>query len=54
MSKFGTWVGLSVDASNLAELLCDEVSNEIGCTLGEQENVILTFQKLGDVLVLLN
>lgn len=51
VSKFCTWVRLSMNASDLAEFLSDEVGNEMAETLGKQENIILPFQKLGDGLV---
>lgn len=51
VSKFCTWVRLSMDASDLAEFLSDKIGNEMAETLSKQENIILTFQKLCDSLI---
>lgn len=47
-------VGLGMDAGNLVELLANELGNKEAGSLGEDEDVVLALQELGNLLVLLD
>ena len=54
MPELSTGVRLGVDARNLVELVGDELIDHLASSFGEQENILLVFQEVGDLFVFLD
>jgi len=54
MSKFCTWISLSMNTCNLIKFLRNIIRNNAPCSFSKHENVVLCFEEFSDFFVLLD